>query len=184
MTPEQTRGWQQQIRDAERNRYAVDPYHEIIEQARLSAKSAWNRGAKRGAHRFTITEDDLEWPPYCPVFPWMKLHYPGHYHHDPAGASMDRKNNKIGYVPDNVIVVSLRANVLRNNATQQELEALAKFYGRFEPSNGDFDFSDGTEVEYGEECYLPDDRDHPEPGDEFQDPAIIPDGEIMPDEVK
>jgi hypothetical protein len=184
MTPEQKRGWQQQTRDAEKKRYRDDPYHEIVAQARNSAKSAWRRGAKHGAHRFTITEEDLDWPPYCPVFPWIKLHYPGHHLLDPAGASLERLNTKIGYVPDNVIVVSLRANLLRKDATPQELEALAKFYGRLELSNGDFDSSDGSEVEYGEECDLPDDRDHPEPGDEFQDPEIIPDGEIMPDEVK
>jgi hypothetical protein len=182
MTPKQRREWQQQSHDAEKIRYANDPYHEIIAQARRAAKSAWERGAKRGARRFTITVDDLDWPQYCPVFPWIKLHYPGHYRHDPAGVSLDRLNNKIGYVPGNVIVVSLRANILRKNATQQELEALAKFYERFETSDGDFDPSDNG-VQYSEESDLPEDRDRPEPGDEFENPELVPDDEIVPDEA-
>jgi hypothetical protein len=120
LTKEQRKDFKKQVRAAERHRYKRNPYEEIIKAARNSAN-------RRGVD-FEITEDDLEWPEYCPVFPWIKLHYPGHYHHDPAGASLDRKNNGLGYVEDNVIVVSLRANLLRKDASSKELYCLAEFY--------------------------------------------------------
>ena len=128
LTPEQKREHLRQVRDSERRRYEKNPRREIIKQARHSAASARRRGAKRGAHEFTITEDQVPWPRHCPVLPWIKLHYPGHYRHDPAGASLDRIDGKKGYVPGNVNVVSLRANLLRKDITNQELRALADFF--------------------------------------------------------
>jgi hypothetical protein len=113
----------------------------------------------------------------------MELHYPGHYHHDPAGASLDRLDFKKGYVRGNVIAVSLRANLLRKNASSKELQALAKFYEPFGPWDGDFDRGD-NEFELSEESDDSSEPDHFESGDEFQDPGIIPDGEIMPDKVE
>jgi len=104
-------------------------------QARRGANSARRRGVKHGAHEFTITEDDLEWPTHCPVL-GIELHYPGHYRHDPAGASLDRINVKKGYVPGNVKVVSLRANLLRKDANAEELQALADYY-IFDPYDPD-----------------------------------------------
>jgi hypothetical protein len=60
--------------------------------------------------------------------PWIELHYPGHYRHDPAGASLDRIDRSKGYVPGNVRVISLRANLLRKDITHRELRALADFF--------------------------------------------------------
>lgn len=127
LTPEQKQEHDRQIRDAARRRYEKNPYREIIMRARKGANSARKRGAKHGAHEFTITEHDLDWPTHCPVF-GIELHYPGHYHHDPAGASLERINVAKGYVPGNVRVISLRANLLRKDATAAELVALADYY--------------------------------------------------------
>jgi hypothetical protein len=107
LTPEQRQIVNDQIRTAERLRYMENPYN------------AWE---------FTITEDDLDWPTHCPVLPWIELHYPGHYRHDPAGASLDRIDREKGYVPGNVRVISLRANLLRKDITYEELRALADFF--------------------------------------------------------
>ena len=97
----------------------------MLGSLRRSAKTVKN--ARRRVVPFDLTEVDLEWPTHCPVF-GFELHYPGHFHHDPAGASFDRINSKLGYVRGNVIVVSHRANLLRKDATPDELRALAKFY--------------------------------------------------------
>jgi hypothetical protein len=50
------------------------------------------------------------------------------YRHDPAGASLDRINHEKGYVPGNVRVISLRANLLRRDIRYEELRALAEFF--------------------------------------------------------
>lgn len=39
-----------------------------------------------------------------------------------------RKNNMLGYTPDNVVVVSWRANRLKSDATAGELATIAAFY--------------------------------------------------------
>jgi hypothetical protein len=52
---------------------------------------------------------------------------------DPGSYSLDRRNNDLGYVPGNVVVVSLRANQLKNDATVTELRQLADFYGKNPP---------------------------------------------------
>jgi hypothetical protein len=108
LTPEQRQVFYEQIRAAERLRYRENPYREIIKRARNLRNSACRRGAKYNAWEFTITEHDLDWPTHCPVLPWIELHYPGHYRHDPAGASLDRIDHEKGYVPGNVRVISLR----------------------------------------------------------------------------
>ena len=128
LTSEQRQVFYDQIRTAERLRYIKNPYREIIKRARNIRNSACRRGAKYNAWEFTITEDDLEWPTHCPVLPWIELHYPGRYRNDPAGASLDRINHRKGYVPGNVRVISLRANLLRKDTTPEELRALADFF--------------------------------------------------------
>jgi hypothetical protein len=128
LTPEQRQIFYEQIRTAERLRYIENPHREIIKRARNLRNSACRRGAKYNAWEFTITEDDLDWPTHCPVLPWIELHYPGHYRHDPAGASLDRIDREKGYVPGNVRVISLRANLLRKDITYKELRALANFF--------------------------------------------------------
>jgi hypothetical protein len=62
------------------------------------------------------------------VLRWIELHYPGDYRLDPAGASLDRIDHQKGYVPGNVRVISLRANLLRKDMTCHELRALADFF--------------------------------------------------------
>lgn len=127
LTSEQRQTQARQIRNAEQFRYLDNPQREIITQARNAANSACTRGVRHGAHEFTITKHDLIWPTYCPVL-GLEIHYPGHYRGDPAGASLERLDVTKGYVPSNVMVVSLRANLLRKDATAKELRLLADCY--------------------------------------------------------
>uniref|UniRef100_A0AB74UMJ1 Uncharacterized protein n=1 Tax=Caulobacter phage BL57 TaxID=3348355 RepID=A0AB74UMJ1_9VIRU len=42
--------------------------------------------------------------------------------------SLDRIDNALGYVPGNVVVVSWKANRLKNSGSLQDLKALLTFY--------------------------------------------------------
>src|SRR6516165_1345815 len=128
LTPEQRQVSYDQNRTAARLRYIKNPHREIMKLARRIRKSACKRGTKYNAWEFTITEEDLDWPTHCPVLPWIELHYPGRYRNDPAGASLDRIDHQKGYVPGNVRVIGLRANLIRKDITPEELRALADFF--------------------------------------------------------
>jgi hypothetical protein len=99
--------------------------------------------AKARGIEFNLTEADIpDMPTHCPVFPWIEIEYSvGAGRWSPnnpmrVGApSLDRIDNSRGYVPGNVRIISLRANTLKNDATPEELFALAddaeKYYGTF-----------------------------------------------------
>ena len=78
----------------------------------------------------TIRTSDLHWPTHCPIL-GIRLDYDTprgqRKAHNPANPSLDRWDNADGYVPGNVVVVSLRANQIKNNATWQELLAVANY---------------------------------------------------------
>ena len=127
LTQQQKQELSRQIRDAALRLYEKNPRRQIVMKARQAAMYRRRRDGELPENEFTITEDDLDWPTHCPVLR-MELHYPGHFHHDPAGVSLERIIVTKGYVPGNVRVISLRANLLRKDATAAELVALADYY--------------------------------------------------------
>jgi hypothetical protein len=48
--------------------------------------------------------------------------------------TLDRIVNERGYVPGNVLVVSFKVNRMKQNATVEELETVARFYRNCYPS--------------------------------------------------
>ena len=82
--------------------------------------------AKKSNMEFSIKQEDIDIPDSCPVFgfplkrenreTWM------------CAPSIDRINNSIGYVKENIIIVSRRANILKKDATIDELEQLFNYY--------------------------------------------------------
>lgn len=84
--------------------------------------------SRRGiAFELTLVDlNNLTFPVTCPV-----LGIPLAYNRGKAednSYSIDRIDSTKGYTVDNIIVVSLRANRLKNNASQQELALLAEHY--------------------------------------------------------
>ena len=86
---------------------------------------------KRVKHRakvkdlpFSITEKDIVIPDRCPVFktPFKKG--------TPQAASLDRIVPDLGYVPGNIQVISTRANRIKNDATPDEIQAVANWLRR------------------------------------------------------
>lgn len=83
--------------------------------------------AKREGVPFRLTSDYIRsiWPQdgRCPVFGFRMLFGDEH----DQTPSLDRYQREVGYVPNNVKVISMRANRLRSDASPMELEKLAVY---------------------------------------------------------
>ena len=84
--------------------------------------SAQNRAKKRQTE-CTITEQDITIPKNCPCFnkPLEKKFKAGKRGASPYAPSLDRIDNKKGYIKGNVQVISYKANTMKGNATPEEL---------------------------------------------------------------
>tara|TARA_Y100000034_G_scaffold122188_1_gene167347 strand:+ start:239 stop:670 length:432 start_codon:yes stop_codon:yes gene_type:complete len=80
--------------------------------------------AKKRKLSFNLVPADIFVPEYCPVL-GIKLNSNGPMMCRP---SLDRIDNTIGYEPNNIIVVSWRANWLKSDATIEELSKIVHFY--------------------------------------------------------
>lgn len=107
-----------------------DPeYHNLCVLKRRLDCVKWR--CRRKGLPFNITLEDIEPPVNCPVL-GIPLNY-NSLHAGPDTPSIDRIIPKLGYIKGNVIVISTRANTLKNNATIEELLKLASFYGSLTP---------------------------------------------------
>ena len=70
---------------------------------------------------FNIDESDIVIPEICPVLGLKLQHGHGLNHPLDSSPSLDRKIPCLGYVKGNVRVISHRANLLKSNATIEEL---------------------------------------------------------------
>lgn len=87
-------------------------------------RGAKQRAAKRGL-AFNITVADIVIPSHCPILD-IELQCndgkPG-----ASSPSLDRVDPELGYVKNNVRVISFRANTLKNNMTRNLVERLYKY---------------------------------------------------------
>jgi hypothetical protein len=109
-------------------RRAADRAYWLRNRERVQFNTARHQAKKRGLE-FTLRFEDVTWPEFCPVF-GVRLERVGDRTHGDWSPSMDRVDSTKGYVPGNVIVVSMRANRIKSNATPEELQQIARFYGR------------------------------------------------------
>jgi hypothetical protein len=93
--------------------------------AKLLYKNIKSR-CKRIGREFSIDLDDIVIPEKCPVFGFeLKREDKQTWMYAP---SVDRIDSSKGYVKGNVTVVSRRANILKRDATIDELEQLLNYY--------------------------------------------------------
>jgi hypothetical protein len=85
------------------------------------------RRAKALGLSFALTADHIVIPKRCPALGLRLIR--GSLAARDASPTLDRINNKKGYVPGNVIVVSHKANRIKSNASVAELQRLVRFYG-------------------------------------------------------
>jgi hypothetical protein len=85
--------------------------------------SARGRSKKKGLD-FNIEVSDIVIPAQCPVFgtPFSRNTW--------YAASLDRIDPKQGYVKGNVQIMSRRANMLKNDATVEELQKILEFISK------------------------------------------------------
>lgn len=86
--------------------------------------SARARARKQGVP-FDLTIDDIVIPEYCPVL-GIKLERNGGSCND-ATPSLDKFYPELGYVKENVNVISWRANWIKQNSTIDELKKLVRW---------------------------------------------------------
>ena len=83
-----------------------------------------SRARKKGFEH-TITYADITIPDVCPLLgiPLIKSQGKGANENSP---SLDRIDSTKGYTPDNIWVISSKANTIKSNATLEELEQIAR----------------------------------------------------------
>lgn len=84
--------------------------------------AARNRARKSGLD-FSIVPEDINIPEICPLL-GIRLEISTGRHKDKS-PTLDRIDNRRGYVPNNIWIISYRANRIKNDASIEELEAVA-----------------------------------------------------------
>ncbi len=89
--------------------------------------------AKQLGVAFDLRPEDVAIPELCPVL-GIKLqwNYGKRASANHSSPSLDRVDGRKGYVKGNVVVISNRANHLRNNATAKELQLVADYATKVE----------------------------------------------------
>ena len=102
-------------------------YKKNIKKVLLSSAK---KRAKRDGVPFELTEEDIQIPIKCPVLGIKLVIAKGTVSGN--SITLDRIVGKKGYVKSNVLVVSQKANTIKNNATILELNRVARFYKKLE----------------------------------------------------
>lgn len=109
------------IAGQQRRRYKNNPWPIVLSNVRL-------KSAKLGIP-FNLTIEDVISPEHCPVF-GFPLVQRGRGARGPQAnsPSIDRIIPDLGYVKGNVIVVSMLANAIKQNANPEQIRRVADFY--------------------------------------------------------
>lgn len=95
--------------------------------------SAVKTRAKRNGVEFCLTQADIIFPENCPI-----LNIPidtKSFGRSDNSPSVDRIDNSKGYIPDNIRIISWRANRIKSDSTWQELEAIMNYVKTHMASN-------------------------------------------------
>lgn len=101
----------------QRQRRIDHPAYPMLNDAR--------KRAKQKGIEFSISLEDIFIPEICPVL-GIPLYVVGGKRTDNS-PSLDRVDNGKGYSPDNICVISCRANQLKNDGSIEEFQAIIKY---------------------------------------------------------
>jgi len=86
-----------------------------------SKRRAWKKGFEH-----TISHTDITIPSHCPLLGIPLFRAEGQDGSRSNSPSLDRIDSSKGYTPDNIWVISNKANSIKSNATVEELEQIAR----------------------------------------------------------
>lgn len=99
----------------------------------MSTELRLYRSAKQRATReqstFSITVDDIIVPEFCPILGIKLKHNEGKQGDD--SPSLDKVIPELGYIPGNIAVVSLKANIIKDKYSYDELSAVVTWLRDF-----------------------------------------------------
>ena len=81
--------------------------------------------SKHTGYEWTIQFGQIYWPAHCPIL-GLELNYFAESRMENS-VSFDRTNNKKGYIPGNVKIISWRANRIKNDGTSEEHYKIAEY---------------------------------------------------------
>lgn len=113
--PEFREGWKRRVSDY----YREDYRRGMLRRAKCVSK-------QQGLPCNLESIEDIPYVTHCPIFGVELVMGSGTNHK--WSPSLDKIVPSKGYVKGNVVVVSLRANMLKSDASINELEAIYKFY--------------------------------------------------------
>jgi hypothetical protein len=90
--------------------------------------------AKKFGVPFSLTLDSIQVPERCPVFGFSLQIGSGRPEYN--SPTLDRIIPELGYVEQNVIVVSKLANGIKSSATPAQILAVGEFYSELVQSRG------------------------------------------------
>lgn len=126
---ERNRRAHQKCREANNTRHAALRRQRKAsgDAVRWALKKLLNDARRRARDKgieFSIVIDDLPMPELCPIF-GVNLVYQADGRRLDNSASIDRIDSRLGYTPDNVWIISWRANQIKNDATPAEMRLVA-----------------------------------------------------------
>lgn len=86
------------------------------------------QNAKTRGIEFDLTFDDITWNTHCPILGLELDYYSDGI--QPNSVSFDRIDNSKGYVPGNVMIISMRANMLKADGTIEEFKKIIDFLNK------------------------------------------------------
>lgn len=89
-------------------------------------RRAQSRAKERGIE-FNLELSDIHIPTHCPVLGIELVVHKGSSGGKPNSPALDRIDNNKGYVKDNIMVVSHRANMMKVDASPEELIKFAEW---------------------------------------------------------
>lgn len=103
--------------------------HYVRHHKRVFVQRAFRRAKELGLE-FNITVDDISWPTHCPRY-GLKIDYAVTRGRKDNSPSLDRIDNRKGYIKGNVEIICWRANRHKSDATMDEMRRQVNYLELF-----------------------------------------------------